>query len=195
MEIPQSFTKLYVTGYPINHSTMGFLLGKHGILLERMSKLSRQSAILDVKFGYDGELKNLMKSLDGYSFIRIFKSVRMSKNAEKRTFETKTKERLPIVMGFVMNTVTNFLGQINGKKHIVKIECRGHRSIEEMFVKAMMKHRDEKKYDIVFDPEKSDIAFNIRRIETDVRCPKCKKVRSRDVYYITWVEGKDFTNN
>jgi len=199
MEMPKGFTKLYTTGHPLNHKSLGLLLGEQGIMLQSINRLSTKSAILNVMYPHKGALKNITKAKkklgeNEYVFKRIFKSASMGLNPEKRTFKGKKGDRIPIYKGFMLNVATNFLGLINEKKRTVEIKTSGNTKLKEALVKIMMEHRDEKKYDTVFDPKGANTVFHFKRVESHRKCKCCRKVIEKPVYYITWAEGPDFSN-
>lgn len=182
MELPKSITKLYVTGMPLTLNTVGFVCGKQNVYVNHITKITKNSGIIDVRYDKDKELDKLLKNKD-FRMKRIFKSMWIKKDDENKKFKTKDGKEMTVLANFIFSTGANLLGLLNGKKAVIAVGSN-KRHLKKLFVDTMMKMRDEKKFDMMFDPKGSNVSFYIKRIEN----------AEKRVYLITWAEGKYFTN-
>jgi hypothetical protein len=160
--IPKEITRFFITHkadgvQDISKSFISYYLGKHGVFVSDIKKVS-ESFIATVKYDNDKQIEPLYeKDTHPIKIRRIFKTA-FYNDSEK--FESQ-------VIGLFAETAANLLGLLNGKKAVVGIKMEPHQftELKTKFLDLAMKYRDEKKFDVLFDPKGANIFLKIRKVQ------------------------------
>ena len=186
IHLPKNITKLYITSNSstLSQPAVALLLGRHGIALTHLVKLSHHSVLASILFDGSNQLTDLIDYAHGFTdchIVRVFKSMEYCPSLSESDSDTEIKR----LGGFMWNNINNLLGTINGKHYRVKIVSNSIKLVRLAFITNMMAHRDKNNYDMVFYSSDPDVVFNYRRIQV---------INSNITYHITWLCGVDYTN-